>query len=295
MNALNLHQYAGILRCLCEGTSVASTSRITGAAKNTVLGLLERAGNASLEFMQDNHRGLFCERIELDEIWSFVGKKSEGTTNGAKLPDHPVTGDVWTWTCLCSESKLIVGFHVGGRTFTNAVRFCRDMAPRFAKTPQITSDGLKAYQLAVGYAFGFDADYGMLVKSYAKRGGMEVCTGARKKRISGNPDMGLVSTSYIERSNLTIRMQNRRFGRRTNAHSKIIENHRHMLALGFMHYNYCRKHQTLKQTPAQAAGLTGDQWSLEDIVRLIQEREEMRTAALFEAAFAEKELAKRAA
>lgn len=285
MNALTRQEYAAILRCLCEGNSVASTTRITGAAKNTILSLLVRAGEACADYMDDNHVDLPCERVEMDEIWSFVGKKSKGTTNGEKLQHDPQDGDVWTWKCVCATTKLIVGWHVGGRTFENAVHFCRLVAPRFAKTPQVSTDGLHAYRSAVPYAFGHDVDFGMLIKSYAKRGGLEVCTGAKRKRIMGNPDMSFVSTSYVERANLTLRMQNRRFARKTNAHSKILENHRHMLALGFMHYNYCRKHQTLKQTPAQAAGLTGDQWTLEDVVTMIEQREQESQNDLFEAAF----------
>lgn len=288
MNALTRHQYAAILRCLCEGSSVASTSRITGAAKNTVLSLLARAGTACAEYMDERHVDLPCRHIELDEIWSFVGKKAKGTTNGDKLIEDPKTGDVWTWKCVCRDSKLIVGWHVGGRTFTNAVRFCRSVAGRFLQTPQVSTDGLKAYNAAVGFAFGSDVNYGQIVKTYGKnpKGGFDVITGAQKRRVYGNPDMDKVCTSFVERSNLTLRMQNRRFARKTNAHSKIIENHCHMLALGFMHYNYCRKHQTLKMTPAQKAGITGDEWDMLDVVRLIEQREERQQAALFEAAFA---------
>lgn len=288
MNALTRQQYAAILQCLCEGNSVASTTRITGAAKNTVLSLLERAGEACTEYMDSHHVGLPCKRVELDEIWSFVARKSKGTTNGAKLEEDPQDGDVWTWKCVCAETKLIVSHHVGGRTFENATAFCRGFAHRFAETPQISTDGLRSYALAISYAFGSkDVNYGKLVKHYKSTGkGFDVCIGASKKTVYGRPDMSKISTSYVERANLTMRMSNRRFARKTNAHSKIVENHGHMIALGFMHYNYCRKHMTLKKTPAMAAGVSDHVWSIAEVVDVMEAREERIRAAEFEAAFA---------
>ncbi len=288
MNALTRQQYSFVLQCLCEGNSVASTTRITGTAKNTILSLLERAGVACAEFMDANHVNLPCQYIELDEIWSFVGHKGKGTTNGDKLQHDPQDGDVWTWKCVCADTKLIVSHHVGGRTSDNANAFCRNFAHRFTDIPQISTDGLSSYALAIGFAFGSqDVDYGKVVKHYKSIGkGFEICTGATRKRMFGEPDMSRVSTSFVERSNLTLRMQNRRFARRTNAHSKILDNHRYMLALGFMHYNYCRKHMTLKKTPAMAAGVSDHIWTIGEIVDVMQAREERIRAAEFEEAFA---------
>jgi IS1 family transposase len=286
MNALTRQEYAAIIRCLCEGNSVASTTRITGAAKNTILGLLQRAGEASAEYMREHLVNLPCKRVEIDEIWSFVGRREK--EDPKKLDHNPAEGSVWVWKCVCAETKLIVHHHVGGRTFDNAVTFCRGFAHRFAKNPQISSDGLPSYPLAIAYAFGDETvDYGRLIKSYGRdKNGLETCVGARRESVYGNPDMSTVRTSYVERANLTTRMQNRRFTRKTNAHSKIVGNHRHMLALGFMHYNFCRKHQTLKQTPAQAAEVTDHQWSVEEIVDVMEAREEALRCEVYENAFA---------
>lgn len=287
MKKLPLAKRAAILQCLCEGVSVASTTRITGAAKHTILDLLVQAGEACAAYMDSAFVNLPCERVELDEIWSFVGHKNQGKDNQRDLIHDPKSGDVWTWKCVCSDTKLIVSYHVGGRTFENATAFCRGFAHRFANVPQISTDGLKSYPLAIKFAFGDSTpDYGRLIKLYGKdKEGKEVCIGARKERVSGQPDMERTCTSFVERSNLTLRMQNRRFARKTNAHSRVVENHEHMLALGFFHFNFARKHQSLKQTPAQAAGVAGHRWTMEEMAEMIEDYRQEQINAAFEAAF----------
>lgn len=288
MEPLPIAKRALILQCLCEGNSVNSTVRITGAAKNTVLDLLARTGVACLAYMNANLVNLTCEHVQLDEIWSFVGHKRRAKEDPNALIHDPKEGDVWTWKAICSDSKLLICFNVGGRTFDNAVAFCRNLANRFDKPPQIATDGLKSYQLAIGHAFGSkDVDYGRLVKIYGKdKEGNEICIGARKERVFGNPDMERTSTSFVERSNLTLRMQNRRFARRTNAHSKKIENHVHMLALHAFNYNFCRKHQAIRMTPVQAAGVDSKRWSFADIITMTDQYFAVEQEQSFEAAFA---------
>lgn len=273
---------AAILRSLTEGNSVASTVRITGAAENTVLDLLLLAGEACAAYMDKHLVNLPCTEIQLDEIWSFVGCK-EKVKKHAKL-DHP--GDVWTWKGICSHTKLIMGWHMGDRSQTAALAFCSDLSRRFANRVQITSDGHPAYQWAVGSTFK-DCDYAMLVKLYGTDSeGHEICIGTRKEPILGNPDMDRVSTSYIERANLTLRMHNRRFTRKTNGHSKKLRNHGAMLALGIMAYNFCRSHMTLKKTPAMAADITDHQWSMEEVVRMMDTYQKEKEELAFESAFA---------
>ncbi len=287
MQPLTTAKRAAIIQCLCEGNSIASTTRITGAAKHMILDLLAKAGEACAVFMDENLVNLPCQNVQLDEIWSFVGHKNRGKVNPSELIHDPKEGDVWTWKCVCSDTKLLVGFHVGGRTFENATAFCRDIAKRFAAPPQISTDGLSSYPLAIGYAFGdADVDYGRIVKIYGKdEKGNEVCVGARKERRTGSPDMSRTSTSFVERSNLTLRMSNRRFARKTNAHSKKVENHEHMLAIHFFHYNFCRRHQSLKQTPAMAANVAGHQWTVEELVSMMDDYCAEKKNAEFEAAF----------
>jgi IS1 family transposase len=268
---------------LCEGNSIASTVRIVGVAENTVLDLMLAAGEACAAYMDKHMVDLPCTELQLDEIWSFVGCK-EKVKKHAKL-QHP--GDVWTWKGICADTKLIVGWHMGERSNEAAQAFCADLARRINHRVQITSDGLPSYQWAVGCAFRkTGVDYARLVKLYGTDSeGREVCTGTRKEAVIGNPDMDKVSTSYIERANLTLRMHNRRFTRKTNGHSKKLRNHGAMLALGIMAYNFCRPHMTLKKTPAQAAGLSDHVWSMEEIVRMMDSRQQEQEEAAFEAAF----------
>lgn len=234
--------------------------------------------------MDEHLVNLPSSHVEMDELWSFVGHKNRGKEDPRELIHDPVEGDVWVWKCICADTKLIIGWHVGGRTFENAVRFCRKLPHRFAKPPQISTDGLQSYPLAISYAFGNDEyAHGRLIKLYSKnKEGREVCIGARKVKGYGKPDMERTCTSFVERSNLTMRMQNRRFARKTNAHSKIVPNHKHMIALGFMHFNFCRVHQTLKRTPAMAAGVSSHVWSLREVVEMMDASE----AAAQERAFA---------
>jgi IS1 family transposase len=290
MTKLSTDKRATVLKCLVEGNSIASTTRMTGAAKNTILDLLACAGEACSWYQDKEMRDLPTEVLQLDEIWSFVGCKGK-VKKTAKNQTHP--GDVWTWTALDADYKLIPSWRVGDRTMQTAVTFCADLAQRFNGRIQITSDGHPAYQWAVGSNFT-DVDFAQLVKIYGTdEDGWEVCVGARKVPMLGNPREELISTSFIERSNLTIRMQNKRFARKSNGHSKKLENHCHMLAVMFMSYNYCRKHMTLKETPAQAAQLTGDRWTMEDVVEMMDQYEVEKAEAAFEEAFALKYTAPR--
>lgn len=281
MEKISTNQRAAVLRCLIEGNSVLSTSRITGVAKNTILGYLEEAGEACADFQNRKMISLPCQSLQLDEIWSFVGCK-EKTKMEAK-EQHP--GDVWTWTSICADTKLIPCWRVGDRSGRTAFAFCADLAGRFTGRVQITSDGLESYKFAIGANFG-DVDFAQLIKVYGKgERGEDVVIGIRKKAVFGTPDLALVSTSYVERSNLTLRMTNRRFTRLTNGFSKKLENHCHMLALGFMSYNFCRKHATIKKTPAQAAGIADHQWTIDEVVAMIAAYVKEKEESLFHAAF----------
>lgn len=281
MERLSTDKRAAVLRCLIEGNSVLSTSRITGATKNTVIKVMAQAGEACSAYMDKAMVNLPCKTLQLDEIWSFVGCK-EATKKKAK-GQHP--GDVWTWTSICADTKLIPCWRVGDRSGQTAFAFCADLGKRFSGHVHVTSDGHGAYRWAIGANFS-DVDYAQLVKIYGKNEqGHDVCIGTRKEAVLGQPDMDLVSTSYVERSNLTIRMTNRRFTRLTNAYSKKLENHCHMLAVSFMHYNFCRKHSAIKATPAQAAGIADHAWSLAEVVEMVDAYYAEQERQAFEAAF----------
>ena len=284
MEQLSIDKRASILRCLIEGNSILSTSRITGAAKNTIVKLLADAGDACADYHDKHMVNLPCKLVQMDEIWSFVGCKERNKDDA--INEHP--GDVWTWTSICADTKLIPCWRVGDRSGRTAFEFCIDLGKRFSGHVQVSTDGHPAYQWAVGCGFK-DADYARLVKIYGKDDlGRDVVIGARKQSVFGNPDMDEVSTSYIERSNLTLRMTNRRFTRLTNAFSKKLENHRHMLALAFMSYNFCRKHATLRITPACAAGVASKKWTLEEVAEMIDAYLARRDLDAFEAAFTAK-------
>lgn len=285
-NKLSNEKRAQILSCLCEGMGVNAATRITGASKNTVLKLLADAGEACAKYQDEAMKNLTCKRVECDEIWSFVGMKQKNVP--AELEGILGYGDVYTWTAICSESKLIPCWHVGTRDAESAKAFISDLAARLANRVQLTTDGHKAYLEAVEEAFGCNVDFAQLVKIYgndgqavkdARRYSPSEFTGSEKRIITGAPDMKKISTSYVERSNLTMRMHNRRFTRLTNAFSKKLENHMHALSLYFMHYNFVRIHKTLKVTPAMEAGVSKTLWEIPDIVALIPEESPKKRGA----------------
>jgi transposase-like protein len=277
MNLLPLAKRAQVLALLVEGNSINATCRITGVAKVTVLRLLADVGAACGEYQDKTLRNLPCKRIQTDEIWSFVGSKQKNVPE--ELRGVFGRGDVWTWTAIDADTKLVASWMVANRDVEAATVFMRDVAERMAYPVQLTTDGHKAYLNAVEEAFGHDVDYAMLVKIYAgdvnkfpdRKYSPANFVSAKKQRISGFPDISKVSTSYVERQNLTMRMGMRRFTRLTNAFSKKVENHMAAVSLHFMYYNFGRIHQTLRITPAMASGLTDHVWSLEEIAALVPE------------------------
>lgn len=282
MNKLPPAKRAQILSMLCEGSSMRSISRIVDVSINTVDKLLREAGEAALAYHDAAVRGVKSQRIQCDEIWSFVGAKAKNVAGSSRAGD-PTAGDCWTWTALDSDSKLLVSYLVGGRDAEYALMLMDDLRSRLANRVQLTTDGHRAYLQAVEEAFGADVDYGMLVKLYgAETGGQgherkyspSECIGARKDKITGNPDPKHISTSHTERANLTMRMSMRRFTRLTNAFSKKLENHAHMVALYAVWYNFVRVHKTLRTSPAMAAGIETRLWAMEDVVALIDEHAE---------------------
>jgi IS1 family transposase len=278
MNKLTIEQRAKILHLLCEGMSIRAITRLTGASKNTVAKLLIDAGKACAAYHDANVRNVKASRVQVDEIWSFTYAKQKNVATAKAAPLD--AGDTWTWTALDADSKMILSYFVGGRDGECAMWFMDDLAARLANRVQLTSDGHKAYLEAVEGAFGCDVDYAMLVKMYGAapesfkgRYSPADCTGAKKTRVEGNPDLAHVSTSYVERSNLTMRMHMRRFTRLTNAFSKKIENHAHAVALHMMYYNFVRIHKTLRVTPAMAAGVETRLWEIVDIAKLVVDAE----------------------
>ncbi len=276
MNKLDTKKRTLIIRCLVEGQSVRSTARTAEVSKNTVTKLLIDAGKACADYQDKALRDLPCQRIQVDEIWSFIYAKEKNVARAKSAP--PEAGDVWTWTAIDAETKLVPSWRVGDRSGETAIDFMDDLRGRLAARVQLTSDGHKPYLEAVEGTFGGDVDYAQLIKLYGeapeaeKRYSPATCIGARKRRVEGSPDPDHVSTSYVERNNLTMRMSIRRFTRLTNAFSKKIENHVHSVALHFMHYNFCRQHKSLDGiSPAMAAGVTDRLWDIEDIVRLVDE------------------------
>lgn len=275
MNKLNRRERAQIVSALVEGNSVRATCRMTGAAKGTVLKLLADLGKACARYQDEKLRNLSCKRIQCDEIWSFCYAKEKNVPEAMK--GKLGFGDVWTWTAICADTKLMVSFEVGDRTAVYARKFIDDLASRLAHRIQLTTDGFKAYLTAVENAFGNDVDYAMLDKIYSvpaqegatTRYSPAECCGARKVKIQGNPDKRHVSTSYVERQNLTMRMSMRRMTRLTNAFSKKLENLRAAVALHFMWYNFGRIHQTLRVTPAMEAGVANHVWTVEEIAGLL--------------------------
>ncbi len=277
MNKLPTKTRAQILGMLVEGMSMRSITRITGVSINTVAKLLTDAGAACAKYHDEHVRGIAGHRrIECDEVWAFVYAKERNVPRATAAPEG--AGDAWTWTAIDADSKLITSYLVSGeRDGQVAIAFMDDLRSRLEDRPQLSTDGLAAYVDAVEGAFGGDVDYAQVIKEYGKLPGTDderryspaVCTNCEKRRIEGNPDMRKANTSYVERSNLTIRMGNRRFTRLTNAFSKKVEKHVDMLSLCFVHYNFCRIHKTLRVTPAMEARLTDTLHDIEWIVGLI--------------------------
>lgn len=278
MNKLPLQTRVMILNMLVEGSSLRSISRVAGVSINTVTKLMVDAGEACAAFHSETVRNVEAKRVQCDEIWSFCYAKQKNVEAAKAAPEE--AGDVWTWTALDADSKLIISYLVGGRDGGYAAEFMQDVADRLANRVQLTTDGHKAYLEAVEGAFGADVDFAQLVKLYGEPTGAKSerryspaeCTGTRKQVVEGEPDLAAVSTSYVERQNLTMRMSMRRFTRLTNAFSKKIDNHIHSLSLYFVHYNFVRIHKSLKVTPAMAAGITDELLDMEDIVKLIDAR-----------------------
>lgn len=276
MNKLPLAKRVQILSMLCEGSSMRSISRVADVSINTVTKLLVDAGEACLALHDEQVRGVKSARIQADEIWSFCYAKARNVATAEAAPEG--AGDVWTWTAIDADTKLMISYFVGDRGQESALILADDLRSRVvSERVQITTDGHRPYQQAIEDAFGMDADYATIEKVYrtdpaARQGRYSppVCIGAKKTRIGGDPDPRHVSTSYVERTNLSIRMQNRRFTRLTNAFSKKFQNHVHALALYFAFYNFVRIHKTLKVTPAMAAGITDTLWTMEDIAERIE-------------------------
>ena len=278
MNKLTIERRVQVVKALCEGSSIRATSRMTSVAVNTVVKLLTELGSACLDYQDVKMQNLTCQRLQCDEIWSFVYSKSKNVPS-AHTGEFGY-GDVWTWTAIDADTKLVPCWHVGGRDGRDAWEFIVNLRSRLANRVQLTTDGHTAYLEAVEHVFGADVDYAMLIKLYGhetregqRRYSPPECIGADKRIISGNPSKADISTSYVERQNLSMRMGMRRFTRLTNAHSKKLENHMHALALYFCHYNFVRVHKTLSKpyatTPAMAAGLTDHVWEVEEIISLL--------------------------
>jgi IS1 family transposase len=277
MNKLTRDERVRVISALVEGNSIRSTVRMTGIAKNTIVKLLAEIGSVCAEYQDKSIRNLNSKKVQCDEIWSFCYSKQ------ANVPEDKEGqfgyGDVWTWTAIDPESKLVISWLVGLRSADWAKVFMADVAKRLANKVQLTTDGHKAYLEAVEQAFGAQVDYAMLIKLYGKEQAGESrysppkCIGCRRESIIGKPKRESVSTSIVERQNLTMRMGMRRFTRLTNGFSKKVQNLEYAVALHFMFYNFCRIHQTLRVSPAMAAGVTAHLWEIGDIVALLEAKE----------------------
>jgi IS1 family transposase len=276
MNKLETSKRVQILQMLCEGSSMRSISRIADVSINTVTKLLVDAGTACAEYQDKVFHDLKCKRLQVDEIWSFCYSKEKNVPG--ELQGEFGYGDIWTFTAICADSKLVPVWRVGNRSLEDARPFIDDLKSRLANRVQLTSDGHKMYLDAVEGAFGKDVDFAQLQKIYGVEPHPDTkyspakCLGASKFKVKGEPDMKHVSTSYVERQNLNMRMGMRRFTRLTNAFSKKVQNHGHALALYFMFYNFVRIHASLRVTPAMAAGVTDRLWTMDDIVNLIDKK-----------------------
>lgn len=273
MNKLNLDKQTAVIGALVEGSSIRSVERMTGVHRDTIMRLTARIGRGCEILMDQTMRNLPCKHVQVDEIWSFVGKKQRHLTR----KDSPFrTGDVWTYVALDRDTKLIPSYFVGKRNAKNTCTFIKDLSSRLANRVQLSSDALKQYVAAVEESFGADVDYGQIVKVYEAepigpgRYSPPAVVAAEREAIAGHPEISKISTSHVERQNLTMRMQMRRFTRLTNAFSKNLENHRAAVALHFAHYNFCRRHQTIRVTPAMEAGIVNDMWTIPDLLRVAE-------------------------
>ena len=278
MNKLPVAKRAQILSMLCEGSSMRSISRVCDVSFNTVNKLLIDAGLVCIDLHDEMVRDVKASRVQCDEIWSFVYAKEKNVAGAKAAPTG--AGDVWTWTALDADSKLIVSYFIGDRSGMSAIALMDDLRARLSNRVQLTTDGHKAYLEAVEGAFGGAVDYAQLIKLYGAvpesakgRYSPAECIGARKEPVEGNPNPKHISTSYVERQNLNMRMGMRRYTRLTNAFSKKFENHCHMVALYTMFYNFIRSHKTLRMSPAMAAGVSKTLWSMDDLVAKMDERE----------------------
>lgn len=272
MNRLSREEQSQIIAALVEGNSIRATARMAHVSKDTVLKLQVEAAYASADYQDRTFHGLSCKRVQCDEVWAFCYAKQRNVPS--EKQGKFGYGDVWTWAAIDADTKLIPSFTVGNRDAASARSLIEDLAARLKTRIQLTTDGLKVYLEAVEGAFGASIDYAMLVKTYESsqeeaRYSPAVCTSCERKPLMGHPDPDHISTSFIERSNLSMRMGIRRFTRLTNAFSKKVENHAASVALYFMHYNFCRVHRTLRVTPAMEAGLTSHVWTIEEMLEKI--------------------------
>ena len=282
MKRLSAEKKVQVIAALVEGCSIRSTSRLTGVAKSTILRLLEAVGTACLDYQEFRLQNITAKRVQVDEIWAFCYAKQKNVT--LDMASKRVAGDAWTWVAIDPDSKLVITWLIGQRDAGHATEFIQSLAKRLANRVQLTSDGHKPYLNAVIDAFADDVDYAQLIKVYGNdpeaqtRYSPAQCLGCKQEIILGDPDPAKISTSHVERQNLTMRMSMRRFTRLTNGFSKKIENHIHMVALNYMHYNFCRIHSTIKTTPAIAAGISSKAWTLADIVALSDDVEDSLAA-----------------
>jgi IS1 family transposase len=279
MNKLNIEKQKQVIMALVEGNSIRATCRMTDVAKGTVIKLLVDIGRACSEYQDKALKNLPCLRIQCDEIWSFCYAKEKNIPKDKK--GQFGYGDIWTFTALCADTKLVPSWCIGSRDLETATKFMHDLAGRLKNKVQLTTDGHRMYLEAVESAFGNDIDFSQLIKLYgsnvSKNDESQIkysppqCIGTKIQKINGNPNPNDVSTSYVERQNLTMRMNMRRFTRLTNAFSKKVENLAHALSLHFMYYNFCRVHQTLRVTPAMEARISDHVWNIEEVLKLINQ------------------------
>ena len=277
MNKLSTEKRRQVVSALVEGNGIRATVRMTGVSKNTIAKLLVELGAVCSDYLNKALVNLTCKRIQCDEIWSFCYAKEKNVP--AEKRGQFGFGDVWTWVAIDADSKLIVSWAVGGHDAGTAYGFIQDLAKRLSNRVQLTTDGHRPYLNAVEDSFGSEIDYAMLVKLYGNDAESETryspaeCIGCREVVVSGRPDPKYISTSYVERQNLTMRMHMRRFTRLTNAHSKKVENHIASIAIHYMHYNFCRIHESVRVTPAMEAKITDQVWSIEEIISLLDTKE----------------------